>query len=206
MAILVDQSTRLVVQGLTGSEGRFHGLRNRSHGTDVVAGVTPGKGGQDVEGIPVYDTVAEAVAEQGANTSLVFVPARFAADAVYEVNARSFGCRSFRSPERAAPGRRGSAVSCRRLQTSHGFHSPLMEPIVAELTRCAAGLPLAPPKIPFVSNVTGTWITEAEATASSTSFETAGSAVTVGATFSLWASTATTSPLLRSSFRSATLR
>jgi succinyl-CoA synthetase alpha subunit len=84
MAILVDGSTRLVVQGLTGSEGRFHGLRNRSHGTNVVAGVTPGKGGQDVEGIPVYDTVAEAVAEQGANTSLVFVPARFAADAVYE--------------------------------------------------------------------------------------------------------------------------
>ncbi len=84
MAILVDESTRLVVQGLTGSEGRFHGLRNRSHGTNVVAGVTPGKGGQDVEGIPVYDTVAEAVAEQDANTSLVFVPARFAADAVYE--------------------------------------------------------------------------------------------------------------------------
>jgi succinyl-CoA synthetase alpha subunit len=84
VAILVDQNTRLVVQGLTGSEGRFHGLRNRSHGTNVVAGVTPGKGGQDVEGIPVYDTVAEAVAEQGANTSLIFVPARFAADAVYE--------------------------------------------------------------------------------------------------------------------------
>jgi succinyl-CoA synthetase alpha subunit len=84
MAIIVDQSTRLVVQGLTGSEGRFHGLRNRSHGTNVVAGVTPGKGGQDVEGIPVFDTVVEAVAETGANTSLVFVPARFAADAVYE--------------------------------------------------------------------------------------------------------------------------
>jgi len=84
MAILVGRETRLIVQGLTGSEGRFHGLRNRSHGTNVVAGVTPGKGGQDVEGIPVYDTVAEAVAHTGANTSLVFVPARFAADAVYE--------------------------------------------------------------------------------------------------------------------------
>jgi succinyl-CoA synthetase alpha subunit len=84
MAILVGETTRLVVQGLTGNEGRFHGLRNRSHGTQVVAGVTPGKGGQDVEGIPVYDTVAEAVADSGANTSLVFVPARFAADAVYE--------------------------------------------------------------------------------------------------------------------------
>jgi succinyl-CoA synthetase alpha subunit len=84
MAILVDNDTRLVVQGLTGSEGRFHGLRNRSYGTNVVAGVTPGKGGQDVEGIPVFGTVAEAVAEAGANTSLIFVPARFAADAVYE--------------------------------------------------------------------------------------------------------------------------
>ncbi|MDH4178374.1 MAG: succinate--CoA ligase subunit alpha [Thermoleophilia bacterium] len=84
MAIIVDNDTRLVVQGLTGSEGRFHGLRNRAYGTQVVAGVTPGKGGQEVEGIPVYDTVAAAVAEAGANTSMVFVPAPFAADAVYE--------------------------------------------------------------------------------------------------------------------------
>jgi succinyl-CoA synthetase alpha subunit len=84
MAIVVDRDTRLVVQGLTGSEGRFHGLRNRAYGTSVVAGVTPGKGGQNVEGIPVYDTVAESVEETGANTSLIFVPARFAADAVYE--------------------------------------------------------------------------------------------------------------------------
>ncbi len=84
MAILVDKDTRLVVQGLTGSEGRFHGLRNRAYGTQLVAGVTPGKGGQDVEGVPVYDTVAEAAREQGANTSMIFVPAPFAADAVYE--------------------------------------------------------------------------------------------------------------------------
>jgi succinyl-CoA synthetase alpha subunit len=84
MAILVDRETRLVVQGLTGSEGRFHGLRNRSHGTNVVAGVTPGKGGQDVEGIPVFDTVVAAVAETRANTAMVFVPAPFAADAMYE--------------------------------------------------------------------------------------------------------------------------
>ena len=84
MAILVDTDTRLVVQGLTGSEGRFHGLRNRGYGTQLVAGVTPGKGGQDVEGVPVLDTVAEAVSEHGANTSMVFVPAAFAADAVYE--------------------------------------------------------------------------------------------------------------------------
>jgi succinyl-CoA synthetase alpha subunit len=84
MAIIVDKDTRLVVQGLTGSEGRFHGLRNRNYGTNVVAGVTPGKGGQDVEGIPVFNTVADAVAEAGANTSLIFVPARFAVDAIYE--------------------------------------------------------------------------------------------------------------------------
>ncbi|HEY1365752.1 MAG TPA: succinate--CoA ligase subunit alpha [Gaiellaceae bacterium] len=81
---MVDNDTRLVVQGLTGSEGRFHGLRNRAYGTNVVAGMTPGKGGQDVEGIPVFDTVADAVAETGANTSLIFVPARFAVDAAYE--------------------------------------------------------------------------------------------------------------------------
>jgi succinyl-CoA synthetase alpha subunit len=84
MAIVVDSDTRLVVQGLTGSEGRFHGLRNKEYGTNVVAGVTPGKGGQDVEGIPVFNTVADAVAKAGANTTLIFVPARFAADAVYE--------------------------------------------------------------------------------------------------------------------------
>jgi succinyl-CoA synthetase alpha subunit len=84
VAIIVTNETRLVVQGLTGSEGSFHGVRNRDYGTNVVAGVTPGKGGQDVQGIPVFDTVAEAVAEAGANTAMVFVPARFAADAIYE--------------------------------------------------------------------------------------------------------------------------
>jgi succinyl-CoA synthetase alpha subunit len=84
MAIIVDNDTRLVVQGATGREGSFHTLRNRSYGTDVVAGVTPGKGGQELEGIPIFDTVAEAVEETGANTSMVFVPARFAADAIYE--------------------------------------------------------------------------------------------------------------------------
>jgi succinyl-CoA synthetase alpha subunit len=84
MAIIVDRETRLVVQGLTGSEGRFHGTRNKSYGTNVVAGVTPGKGGQDVEGIPVFDTVAGAVDETSANTAMIFVPARFAADAIYE--------------------------------------------------------------------------------------------------------------------------
>ena len=84
MAIIVDNETRLVVQGITGSEGSFHAVRNRDYGTNVVAGVTPGKGGQDVSGIPVFNTVAQAVAETGANTTLVFVPARFAGDAIYE--------------------------------------------------------------------------------------------------------------------------
>jgi succinyl-CoA synthetase alpha subunit len=84
VAIIVDRETRLVVQGLTGREGSFHGLRNRAYGTQVVAGVTPGKGGQSVEGVPVFDTVAAAVEETGANATMVFVPARFAADAIYE--------------------------------------------------------------------------------------------------------------------------
>jgi succinyl-CoA synthetase alpha subunit len=84
VSILVDAGTRLVVSGLTGREGSFHGMNNRRYGTDLVAGVTPGKGGQDVEGVPVFDTVHEAVAETGANTSMVFVPPRFAGDAVLE--------------------------------------------------------------------------------------------------------------------------
>jgi succinyl-CoA synthetase alpha subunit len=84
MAIVVDSETRLVVQGATGREGSFHTLRNRAYGTNVAAGVTPGKGGSDLEGVPVFDTVADAVAETGANTTMVFVPARFAADAIYE--------------------------------------------------------------------------------------------------------------------------
>jgi succinyl-CoA synthetase alpha subunit len=84
MSILVDENTRLLVQGLTGREGSFHALRNRSYGTNLVAGVTPGKGGTDVEGVPVFDTVAEAVASTRANTAMVFVPARFAADAALE--------------------------------------------------------------------------------------------------------------------------
>jgi succinyl-CoA synthetase alpha subunit len=84
MAILVDGRTKLVVQGLTGREGSFHGLRNREYGTDLVAGVTPGKGGQDVEGVPIFDTVHEAVAQTGANTGMVFVPPPFAADAIFE--------------------------------------------------------------------------------------------------------------------------
>jgi succinyl-CoA synthetase alpha subunit len=84
VAVIVDRSTRLVVQGITGREGSFHAARNLRYGTNVVAGVTPGKGGGDVEGIPVFDSVREAAAETSPNTAMVFVPARFAADAVYE--------------------------------------------------------------------------------------------------------------------------
>ena len=84
MSILVDAETKLVVSGLTGREGSFHGLNNRRYGTDVVAGVTPGKGGEDVEGIPIFDTVHEAVERAGADTAMIFVPPRFAADAVLE--------------------------------------------------------------------------------------------------------------------------
>jgi succinyl-CoA synthetase alpha subunit len=90
MPILVTAETRLVVQGITGREGSFHATRNRDYGTAVVAGVTPGKGGQDVNGIPVFDTVAQAVEKEGANTSMVFVPPPFAADAIYE--AVDAGC------------------------------------------------------------------------------------------------------------------
>ena len=84
MAILVDDRTRLVVQGLTGREGSFHARRNRDYGTNLVAGVTPGKGGGDVEGTPVFDTVDEAVRKTEANTAMVFVPPPFAADAILE--------------------------------------------------------------------------------------------------------------------------
>ena len=84
MSIIVDRDTKLVVSGLTGREGSFHGLRNRDYGTDLVAGVTPGKGGQDVGGVPVFDSIKESVEEAGANTSMIFVPARFAAPAIDE--------------------------------------------------------------------------------------------------------------------------
>jgi succinyl-CoA synthetase alpha subunit len=84
MSILVDQDTRLCTSGITGREGTFHSLRNRDYGTQVVAGVTPGKGGQDVEGVPVFNTFHEAVAKEGANTAMIFVPPRFAADSILE--------------------------------------------------------------------------------------------------------------------------
>jgi succinyl-CoA synthetase alpha subunit len=87
MAIYVDERTRLLVQGLTGREGMFHGFRNRDYGTRLVAGVTPGKGGTEVDGVPVFDTVSEAVAVTGANTAMTLVPPAFATDAVLEAGA-----------------------------------------------------------------------------------------------------------------------
>ena len=84
MAIWVNDDTRLVVQGITGQEGEFHALGCRDYGTQVVAGVTPGKGGQEVQGIPVFDSVDQARAETGCNASMIFVPPPFAADAIME--------------------------------------------------------------------------------------------------------------------------
>src|SRR3977135_2255055 len=84
MSVLVDRETRLRVSGITGREGTFHAMNNRRYGTQVVSGVTPGKGGQDVEGVPVFNTFHDAVSETGANTAMIFVPPRFAADSILE--------------------------------------------------------------------------------------------------------------------------
>jgi succinyl-CoA synthetase alpha subunit len=87
MAVLVDERTRLAVAGITGREGSFHTLNNRSYGTSVVGGVTPGKGGEDVEGIPVFDSWEQAMAQVRPNTAMIFVPPRFAADSILEAAA-----------------------------------------------------------------------------------------------------------------------
>jgi len=87
MSVLVDENTRLAVAGITGREGSFHTLNNRSYGTNVVGGVTPGKGGQDVEGIPVFDSWTEAAESVQPNTAMIFVPPRFAADSILEAAA-----------------------------------------------------------------------------------------------------------------------
>ena len=84
MAVLIDNDTKLVVSGITGREGTFHATNNKNYGTNVVAGVTPGKAGQSVEGIPVFNTFRDSVAETGANVAMVFVPPRFAADSILE--------------------------------------------------------------------------------------------------------------------------
>ena len=86
MSILIDENTRVIVQGVTGRDGSFHARRMRDDGTQIVGGVTPGKGGSDVDGIPVFNTVAEAKEATGANASVIFVPARFATDAIKEAS------------------------------------------------------------------------------------------------------------------------
>ena len=87
MSVLIDKNTRLIVQGITGKEGTFHTLQMIEYGTNVVGGVTPGKGGTTHEGVPVFNTVAEAVRETGANASVIYVPPAFAADAIMEAAA-----------------------------------------------------------------------------------------------------------------------
>jgi succinyl-CoA synthetase alpha subunit len=87
MSVLIDERTRLAVAGITGREGTFHTLNNRSYGTNVVGGVTPGKGGQNVEGIPVFDSWEQAMSESQPNTAMIFVPPRFAADSILEAAA-----------------------------------------------------------------------------------------------------------------------
>lgn len=84
MSIFIDQDSRLLVQGITGGEGSFHTRQMLQYGTQIVAGTTPGKGGQNFEGIPIYDTVSKAVRKTEANASIIFVPAQFAADAILE--------------------------------------------------------------------------------------------------------------------------
>jgi succinyl-CoA synthetase alpha subunit len=91
MSILVDENTKLCVSGITGREGTFHAMNNRRYGTQVVSGVTPGKGGQDVEGVPVFNTFHDAVAETDANTAMIFVPPRFAADSILEAEDAGIG-------------------------------------------------------------------------------------------------------------------
>ena len=91
MAIFVNENTKVIVQGLTGGQGKYHGLRNRDYGTKIVAGVTPGKAGQDVDGIPIYDTVADAVAATGATRRSWPSRPKFASDAILEAAAAGIG-------------------------------------------------------------------------------------------------------------------
>jgi succinyl-CoA synthetase alpha subunit len=116
MSILVDGDTRLCVSGITGREGTFHALNNKRYGTQVVSGVTPGKAGQQVDGVPVFDTFRSAVAETAANTAMVFVPARFAADSILE--AAEAGIRTIITITEGIPGHDELRVSThlRRLE------------------------------------------------------------------------------------------
>merc|ERR1711879_192416 len=92
MSILLDENTKVCVQGITGSEGSFHTRQMIEYGTNVVAGVTPGKGGTDFDGVPIYNTVADAVKEKGVEASAIFVPPPFAADAILSCKRRRKAC------------------------------------------------------------------------------------------------------------------
>ena len=105
MSIFVDESTKVVVHGLTGGQARFHGLRNRDYGTKVVAGVNPAKGGQDVEGIPIFATAAEAREATGANASFVAVPAKVAPSSILEAAESGDGDHSLHHRMDPRPGR-----------------------------------------------------------------------------------------------------
>ena len=115
MSIWVDSTTRVVVQGITGREGSFHAAQCRSYGTQVVAGVTPGKGGSRHDGLPVYNTVREAAANEGATASVIFVPPPFAADAILEAGPTPVWTWSSASPRGS---RRGTC--CRSAASSGG--------------------------------------------------------------------------------------
>jgi succinyl-CoA synthetase alpha subunit len=91
MSILIDKNTKLIVQGITGRDGGFHASKMKEYGTNIVGGISPGKGGTEVDGIPVFDTVEEAVKKTGANASVIFVPAPFAADAILEASFAGIG-------------------------------------------------------------------------------------------------------------------
>ncbi len=112
MSVLVDNNTRVVVQGITGKEGSFHARQCIAYGTQVVAGVTPGKGGQKMDEVPVFNTVKDAVAQAGANTSLIFVPPAFAADAILEAAERRHQshCLHHRRHSHPGDGQSGPAV------------------------------------------------------------------------------------------------
>ena len=91
MSVLIDRNSKIICQGITGNQGRFHTEQCIEYGTRVVAGVTPGRGGEEVLGVPVYNTMREAVAESGAEVSMIYVPARFAADAIREAAEAGVG-------------------------------------------------------------------------------------------------------------------
>ena len=140
MSIFVDENTKVIVQGLTGGQGRFHGLRNRDYGTQVVAGVTPGKGGTDVDGVPVYDTVAEAVAATGADASFVVVPPEVRRRRHPGGGRRGGHASSSASPRASRPRTRPcSTTSCGVITPAPGCSGPTVPGIISP-GKCNIGI------------------------------------------------------------------